>query len=121
VADETEKQPGSVPPFIGVEPGYPPVQMPTVFADGAANFATIAGTVRFYLLRHDPENKGSGTFKSQPFAQVIIPTAEFAQMTAFFEKALKHFVASGTISRDVVNAARVAEGVEPWPPADTLG
>lgn len=116
MVSETETEGKSATPvtFLPIEPGFPDAQIPTFFADGVSNFATIYGTVRFYLARQYPENIGGGTYKNQPFAQVIMPVSAFVQMTTFFEKALKHFATNGTISLDVINAARALEKAEPW-------
>lgn len=101
--------------IIPVEPGHPTWQLPIIFADGIANMAPISGNLRFYLYRTDPETTGKLPYKNQIFAQMVIPAQGFVQAAAFFERAMKLFISQGTLSKELVNAARTAEGLEPWP------
>jgi len=116
MANEPVKPPEAAPiTVLGVGDGHPPWNIPILFVDGISTIAPAAGTIRFYVYRSDPENTGKFPYKNQIFAQVIMPTANFASTAAFFERALKNFVKAGTIPKDVVDTARKTEGLEPWP------
>jgi hypothetical protein len=100
--------------ILPIETGHPAWNIPTIFFDSIANMAPVYGTVRFYVYRTDPEMNGKYPYKNQIFAQVIMPNAGFVQAAAFFERALKGFVAQKHITKEMVNAARTAEGLHPW-------
>jgi hypothetical protein len=114
--DEKEATPAPAPTLVvAVEPGHPPWQIPTIYADGIANLAPAFGNIKFYLYRSDPETTGKYPYKNQVFAQIIMPAPGMALTAAFIERALRHFAKEGNISLDTINAARVSEGLEPWP------
>ena len=100
---------------IGLEAGYPPWQMPTLYVDGLANLAPISGNIKFYLYSTDPETRGQLPYKNRMVSQIVMPMPGFALAAAFIEKALKHFAAAKSIPIETINAARTAEQLELWP------
>jgi hypothetical protein len=98
---------------IPVAAGVPPPTVPTVFADGIANIAPSGHVVKFYLFRSDPDAAGQPQYKNQVVAQIAMSTIGFLHMAAFFERAVKHYTESGTFSREMVQAMRKMEGLDP--------
>jgi hypothetical protein len=96
---------------IGLQEGFPHATVPTVFADGVANIGPSTNVVKFYLFRTDPDQTGKNEYKNQIIAQIVMPTLGFLHMALFFEKAVKHFVAQGTLPADLVENLRKNEGL----------
>jgi hypothetical protein len=65
--------------------------------------------VKFYLYRTDPDTAGAANYHNQIFAQVVLPLFGFVQAAVFFENAIKHFTAVGTIPQAMVDEARKLE------------
>lgn len=85
--------------IVGVKEDYPPVGLPTFYADGILNLAPGTSTCKFYLYRHDPNLKGTAEYLVQPFAQVVMPTPSFLQTAIFFEEAIQSMLAQGIITQ----------------------
>ena len=94
-----------------VQEGFPQATLPTFFADGILNAAPSANVVRFYLYRSDPDQTGKGEYQNQVIAQVVMPTLGFLHAAVFFEKAVKFFVAQGSLPADLVETLRKGEGL----------
>jgi hypothetical protein len=77
---------------------YPPASFPTVFADGVLSVANSPTVVKFFLSRTEPSFTGDGTSINQAFAQVVMPMDAFAGTFAFFEVAIKKYIAEGLIT-----------------------
>ena len=77
---------------------FPPASFPTVFADGVMSLANSPAVVKFFLSRTEPSFIGDGTSTTQAFAQVIMPMDAFAGTFAFFEAAIKKYLAEGLIT-----------------------
>jgi hypothetical protein len=84
------------PPPAGIN--YPQANFPTVFADGVMSLANSPTVVKFFLSRTEPNFAGDGTSINQAFAQVVMSMDGFAGTFAFFETAIKRFIAEGYIT-----------------------
>jgi len=96
---------------VGIEEGFPPTTVPTIYADGIANAAPSPYLVKFYLFQSDPEQTGKPSYKNQVVAQVVMSMPGFVQASLFFEKALKQFVDRGTIKPELIEEVRKIEGI----------
>ena len=72
-------------PLDPAEPVYPHPAIPTIFADGVANFVNSSEVFKFYLYRADPSSNGVGPPQSQPIAQIIMPMAGALGSIAFLQ------------------------------------
>jgi hypothetical protein len=96
--------------IIRIEAGYPPHDIPTIYADGVANVGPSPSIVKFYLFRSDPEQLGGPSYKNQVVAQVVMSTPGFIQAAIFLERALKQFTERGTFNKEMVEKIRAVEG-----------
>ncbi len=87
-------------------PNFPPPNFPTVFADSVLSIANSAESVKFYLARHNPEYAGLGRVETHAILQVIMPISGFTAMAAFFELAMKNYLASGFIKQEDLDMYR---------------
>jgi hypothetical protein len=85
---------------------FAPSTFPTVFADGVLSFTIGQQIVRFYLFRTDPNMFGKGGGKTNPFAQVIMPTVGFLQSMMFLQQQLERMVEAGIYTKEDVENAR---------------
>lgn len=100
MSDQTAQPTG--PTIIPTE-GFPPLNLPTLLADGVSNIAPSAQIVKFYFYRTDPNTGDAALYKNQVFLQIAMATDSFANTCIFFERALKHLVATNLISQERVN------------------
>jgi hypothetical protein len=84
-------------------PGFPEPNFPTVFADGVLSFANNASVVKFFLARLEPNFAGNDTYRTQPFAQVVMPVDAFVNMVGFFQVAVDILVKQGFITQQKVD------------------
>jgi hypothetical protein len=106
------------PPSFTPAAGFPPVGLPTVFADLLLNVSPTPTTVRFYLGRNEPDVGGVNRFRNVPVAQIVMPTDGFVGMVVFLQGALETFVNSGAISQELVDALRKQLSQPASSPAD---
>jgi hypothetical protein len=78
---------------------FPPVNFPTIFADGVQNLAHSPTVVKFYLMRFDPAFKDSNRSQLTPVIQVVMPVDSFAQTALFFQRALENLIHQNIISQ----------------------
>ena len=93
-------EPGSVSPEFFRAEGFPPLGLPTVFADTVANLAPLASTVRFYFVRTEPDVSGTNRYQNVPVATVIMPIEAFAASIVFLNKSLEGLVKNQQISKE---------------------
>lgn len=94
--------------IIPTEGGFPPLSVPTIFADGIANIAPSVNVVKFYLFRTDPDMAGAPAYKNQIYCQIAMPVEGFLSACVFFEKALKHLVEMKTTTQQHVDELRAS-------------
>jgi hypothetical protein len=92
--------------FISIQEDYPPPTIPTIYADLVPNLAPGTQTVKFYLARSEPHTAGTGPYRNQVVAQVVMSTVGFLNMAAFIEYAIPKFIQSGIVSKEAWEAAQ---------------
>lgn len=85
---------------------FPPLAVPTVYADGVLNLAPTAQTVKFYLAVQMPDTTGANLYETRPVLQVAMPTSSFVETAVFFETALEQLVRDGFVSADTIELTR---------------
>jgi hypothetical protein len=91
------------------DPIFPPPTLPTIFADGVANFFHSPEVGKFYLMRIDPELGGGPRSSQQIVAQVAMPMAGFVLSAAFFAKAIERLLEQGAVTQEQWKAAQVTQ------------
>lgn len=94
------------------KPKYLDHNVPVVYADAIANVASSGQVVKLYLGRFDPALDGSNKAQFVPVAQLIMPLDGFAGLATFMSAAIDRMIADGSITREVLNAAREASQSE---------
>jgi hypothetical protein len=85
---------------------YPGTTIPTIFADGIANFANSAHIVKFYLFRFDPNMKTANKAQIMPCAQAVFSLDGFINAFAFLESAVEKLRVQGLITDEMLATAR---------------
>jgi hypothetical protein len=93
--------------------GFPPEDLPTIFADFVSNFAPLASTARFYLVRTEPDVSGVNAYKNVPVAQIIMPLDGFVATVLFLNHALEGLVKLGTVRQETVDAVTQSMSGQP--------
>jgi hypothetical protein len=65
--------------------GFPPPNIPVVFADSITGLYGTSDVVRFYLSRHDANYLGTQSKGNTPHVQVAMPLSGFIQFFAYAE------------------------------------
>jgi hypothetical protein len=91
------------------EPVFPPPTLPTIFADGVANFFHSPEVGKFYLTRVDPEFGGGSRSNHQVIAQIAMPMSGFVYTAAFFAKAVERLIEQGSVTPEQWKAASEAQ------------
>jgi hypothetical protein len=103
-------QPGG-PLLLPIREDFPSLAIPTVYADGVSSIEPGPHVMKFYLARLDPSMKAENKSLTQPFAQVVMQTNGFLQMTAFFNNIIRVMIDSNVITAaQFEEATRVAGG-----------
>ena len=106
MAEATATTLGGVLPFTGGG-DFPPLQHPTIYADGVLSLTISANAVVMaYLFRYDPSFKSDGTNSIAVFAQLVMSIQAFIQTTLFMESQLQEFVKRGAIPQATVDQIR---------------
>jgi hypothetical protein len=96
-------------PLLTPDPGYPPQEVVTIYADGITSFTPGAEIVKFYFSRLDPNFVVSEPNKVVVTGQVIMPLAGFVTSVSFLQRVLSNLIDSGIITQekiDQINAGR---------------
>lgn len=99
------------PQLIKVGPGFPPADLPTLFADGILNIAPSAEMVRFYLYRTDPDQAGVNRFENRTVAQIVMPLKGFIASVLFFSRALATYESKNPAIKTAADEVRTAAGL----------
>ena len=91
---------------FGPAEGFPPQDLPTIFADMVANVAPTSSNIRMYLLRSDSDVSGANRVRNVPVAQIIMPVEGFVNMAVFLNQAVDKLVNVGLINREQVDWQR---------------
>lgn len=92
--------------FLPIDEAHPPPTIPTIYADFVPNLAPGTQTVKFYLARAEPSTVGTGPYRNQVVAQVIMPNVGFLNMAAFIQYAIPKFIEGGSISKEAWETAK---------------
>jgi hypothetical protein len=70
--------------------GFPPADIPTVYADGIYNISHGPQVCKMYLYRADPRMQADGEHDPlfQPILQVVMPVTGFLQASVFIQELL---------------------------------
>jgi hypothetical protein len=93
---------------------FPSHDFPLVFADGVLSIANSPALVKFYLFRFDPEFAGGGQTQMQPTAQIVMSMDGFASALAFFEEAVRRYIAQGLITTERLAEWRKVHAQTEW-------
>lgn len=85
-------------------PIYPPIDLPTLFADTIGNASYDPGVVRLYFVRNDPALNQPGAPLQQPVAQLVMPTNGLINAFVFLEK-----IVNDLVDRDIVSTDELKE------------
>ncbi|MFZ1964893.1 MAG: hypothetical protein WAU78_15745 [Roseiarcus sp.] len=88
--------------------GFPPPEIPTIYADGVANVYPTIHTTKMYLTRADSEIGGKAEIENHAIAQLVMPIDGFVQTTVFFNKVLDGLIASNVVDKQTVEAMKLA-------------
>lgn len=80
------------------KPGYPPLEVPTIYADGVTSLVP-GNIVKFYLARIEPNFESTNPNSTQVCAQIVMPIVGFVQLVGFFERNLKLMIKNGTMTQ----------------------
>jgi hypothetical protein len=98
--DATATAPNATSPTFSRSP------IPTLFADGIANVARGAGTIRTYLVRFDPSLEGPADARQVVVAQLIMSLPGFASMALLFEAQLKDMIEKKEMPPELLDQLR---------------
>jgi hypothetical protein len=96
--DEPSPAPGNIP-----EPGYPPQEFVTIYADGVTSFTPGAQTVKFHLARFESNFVATQPPKVAVIGQLIMPLAGFLHTAKFFESVVSTFLSNGTLTQSQID------------------
>jgi hypothetical protein len=85
------------------KPGYPPLEVPTIYTDGVTSIVPGNHIIKFYLSRIDPSFEVTSPTSTQVCAQIVMPIAGFVQLVGFFEKNLKRMIKNQTVTQAQVD------------------
>jgi hypothetical protein len=86
--------------------GFPPANLPTLYADGIASIAPGLHVVKFYFARVASETSGTNQYANQVVCQVIMPIDGFVASIVFLDHVLKNMVENKAIDGTIVENAR---------------
>jgi hypothetical protein len=84
-------------------PGYPPLEVPTIYADGVTSLVPGSQIVKFYLARIEPNFEASSPNSTQVCAQIVMPIVGFVQLVGFFENAIGRMIKTEALSQTQVD------------------
>ena len=97
MADEPGKT--SPPQVAPISADYPSPSFLTVYADSVSSIQPGVLTTKFYLARFEPHMKAENSLLTQPFMQVVMPTASFVDTAAFFGRMVKQLIENKTVDQ----------------------
>jgi len=87
------------PKVLPVSATYPGPDFPMLYADSVSSVQPGVQTTKFYLARFEPHMQADNTLLSQPFAQIVMPTASFVDTAAFFGRMVKQLIETKAIDQ----------------------
>jgi hypothetical protein len=98
MADDPSAGMGIIP-----EPGYPPQEVVTLYADGVTSFTPGQQTIRFHLARMESNFVATEPSKLVVVGQIIMPLASFLHTAKFFESIVSSLLSNGTLTQDQID------------------